>query len=203
MSRLMTLLCGLGAQLLAAHVAIAAPVQWTVASGGNGHYYEVVSMPGTSWDAARQEAEGMSLYGTQGHLATLTSSAENAFVTSLLTMAVTQQWFIGGAQLINSQEPMAAWAWLTGETWSYTNWNTPFQPDNHPFYADGEDALSMYSGTGPKRGFWNDAPMFSTVVPAGWEQVGGMVVEYSVPESGSLTLALVALLGGVVSRRSV
>lgn len=197
MKKLTSLLCCIAAPLLANHTASAAPVQWA----GNGHYYEVVSLPGSSWVAARDQAAGMSFNGIQGHLATLTSAAENAFVTSLLTTAATQQWFIGGIQPPNTPGPADAWGWITGETWSYTNWNSPFQPDNHPFYPEGEDALSMYSGNGASRGRWNDTSMTSTFVPAQWEQVGGMVVEYTVPEPGTFALALPAILAGLAFRR--
>lgn len=201
MNRLTGLLCCIGTQFLASHAALAAPVLWDVAAGGNGHYYEVVSLSATSWATARDQAAGMSFNGAQGHLATLTSGAENAFVTSLLTTTVTQQWFIGGAQTTGAPEPLGGWGWITGEVWSYTNWNSPLQPDNHPFYPEGENALSMYSGNAANRGRWNDTSMTSTVVPTGWEQVGGMVVEYTVPEPGSFALALPALLAGLALRR--
>lgn len=197
MKKLTSLLCCAAAQIFASQAALAAPVQWA----GNGHYYEVVTLPGSSWVAARDQAATMSFNGTQGHLATLTSAAENAFVTSLLTTSATQQWFIGGIQPPNTPGASDAWGWITGEAWSYTNWNSPFQPDNHPFYPEGEDALSMYSGNGASRGRWNDTSMTSTFVPPQWEQVGGMVVEYTVPEPGTFALALPAILAGLAFRR--
>ena len=53
----------------------AAPVQWA----GNGHFYEVVSAPGSlSWEAASAAAVARG-----GTLATLTSQAENDFVFAL------------------------------------------------------------------------------------------------------------------------
>jgi hypothetical protein len=201
MNKLSSLLCCIGAQILTINAAIAAPVQWSVGAGGNGHYYEVVNLPGSSWAAARDQAAGMSFNGAQGHLATLTSGTENAFVTSLLTASASLQWFIGGAQPAGSIEPLGSWSWITGEAWAYTNWNAPLQPDNHPFYPEGENALSMYSGSTAKRGQWNDTSMTSTVVPASWEQVGGMVVEYNVPEPGSLALTLPAILAALAFRR--
>lgn len=197
MNKWTSLLGAIGAQLLASHAALAAPVQWS----GNGHYYEVVALPGSSWAAAQTQAAGMSFNGAQGHLATLTSAEENAFVTSLLTSSAVLQWFIGGAQAAGAATPDSAWSWITGEAWSYTNWNSPWQPDNHPFYAEGEDALSMYSGNDARRGRWNDTSMTATFVPPTWEQVGGMIVEYHVPEPGTLALALPALLAGLACRR--
>lgn len=191
------LLCCIAVPCLASPAAMAAPVQWA----GNGHYYEVVSLPGSSWIDARDQAAGMSFHGAQGHLATLTSASENAFVTSLLTNSAVLQWFIGGLQPPGSVEPTGSWSWITGEAWAYTNWNSPLQPDNNGFYPEGENALSMYSGNTFKRGTWNDTSMTSNFVPAAWEQVGGMVVEYSIPEPSSLALVLPAVLAGFAWRR--
>src|SRR5262249_15632204 len=54
-------------------------VQWRVADGGNGHYYQAVSTPGgITWEAAQAAAVGMG-----GYLATITSAAENAFAFNL------------------------------------------------------------------------------------------------------------------------
>src|SRR5436190_21444639 len=51
------------------------PVQWTTAAGGNGHYYQVVSVTnGISWQQARNAAASMG-----GYLATVTSAEENDF----------------------------------------------------------------------------------------------------------------------------
>ena len=61
-------------------------VQWTTASGGNGHYYELV-LPADpsenySWTQANAAASSMTDNGSQGYLATVTSAAENAFLAS-------------------------------------------------------------------------------------------------------------------------
>jgi hypothetical protein len=58
---------------LAAASASALPIQWTVGSGGNDHYYDAVSAPaGISWSQALVAA-----FSAGGYLATITSSAEN------------------------------------------------------------------------------------------------------------------------------
>lgn len=50
---------------------------------GNGHYYQFVS-GGNSWGTAKYRADTMRLYGMRGYLATITSQAENDFITNKL-----------------------------------------------------------------------------------------------------------------------
>src|SRR5262245_30465917 len=58
----------------------AAPVQWSVTNGGNGHFYDVVYVPGgITWSEANARVQVM---GGGWHLATVTSQAENAFIFS-------------------------------------------------------------------------------------------------------------------------
>ena len=55
-------------------------VQWSVWDGGNGHFYEAVAVPaGITWTEASEAANAAG-----GHLATITSEAENSFVFSLV-----------------------------------------------------------------------------------------------------------------------
>lgn len=49
----------------------------------NGHFY-FPSTSNTSWTAAKANAEASSLFGLQGYLATVTSQAENSFISVLL-----------------------------------------------------------------------------------------------------------------------
>ena len=96
-------------------------VQWRVADGGNGHWYSrVEATESWNWHESNCRALG-------GHLATVTSSAEQAFVGTL--NAVSNTW-IGGYQIPNSCEPGCGWAWVTGEMWSYQNWDS-WAPDNY------------------------------------------------------------------------
>src|SRR5512140_1650056 len=102
-------------------------VQWSPASGGNGHFYMAVQIPnGIDWYTAESQAVSLG-----GHLATITSAAENDFVFSMIATD-TRFWvtvgsgtrgpWLGGYQIPGSQEPAAGWAWVTGEPFSYQNW---------------------------------------------------------------------------------
>ena len=81
--------------------AWAVPIQWTVESGGNGHWYEFrsVDLYGPHhWEAARIEAEAAG-----GYLATITSAAENSFFTNQVVVPFTRRGcfcveYLGGYQ---------------------------------------------------------------------------------------------------------
>ena len=77
-----------------------APVQWTTASGGNGHYYQDVPIPtsGMTWVQAEQAAAAMSYNGLPGHLVTITSQAENNFVTTHMPGGTINAAYLGGYQ---------------------------------------------------------------------------------------------------------
>ena len=133
--------------LVATHAssASAALTQWRVDQGGNGHFYEVVSVASPiGWDAARVEAETRG-----GHLATLTSAAENDFVGALV-QANGRNAFLGGFQIDPSAPANVGWAWVTGETWSYTNWAAG-EPNDQG--SPSEWVLEMWSNRQ-----WNDVP---------------------------------------------
>lgn len=127
------------------------PVQWTVAQGGNGHFYEVVSAPdGITWAAASQAATNRG-----GYLATITSAAENAFVFNLADQDPTV-WYsgygpwLGGIQPAGSAEPAGGWSWITGEPFTYQNW-APAQPNNN----QNEDRI-QFGGEADRSSRWND-----------------------------------------------
>lgn len=63
-----------------AAVAAAAPIQWSVSSGGNGHYYELVSSASAplTWADANLAAQTRVFMGVNGYLASISSPAENA-----------------------------------------------------------------------------------------------------------------------------
>ena len=64
----------------------AAPVQWRVEDGGNGHWYNRVDIPtGLTWDQAKTDVETRSYGGVQGHLMTTTSQEEANLWETLYT----------------------------------------------------------------------------------------------------------------------
>lgn len=147
----------------------------------NGHYYEHVAVT-ISWDDAKIAAENRYYLGARGHLATITSAAESAFVASNFPSYA----FIGGFQQPGTAEPHGGWQWVTGEPWAYTNWY-PGEPSD-TILNFGEDRLQIYPAIGGHpAGLWNDI----TGVPSAI----GYLVEYEPSGLPAPTNLLVAGLG--------
>jgi hypothetical protein len=138
-----------------ASVAPAVPdggVLWPV----NGHHYEVRAF-GTaiSWIEARDDAAN-----SGGHLVTITSEEEAAFVWSLVrgrrdAIPGGMGPWIGAYQPApeSSNEPAGGWAWVTGEPWSYVNWQ-PSEPND--YYQ--VEHWAHLSSKGGSEG-WNDVEL--------------------------------------------
>ena len=139
---------GVVASLAVGGAAVAADspaIEWKVSDGGNGHWYKLVIAPNTvSWNYADAAAALLS-----AHLATLTSANENAFV-----FAVANQpgaWGSAGPWLGAFRDSgTSAWHWVTGETWSWTNWLPP-NPDGPGYWN--ENRLSFATNYSSQ---WND-----------------------------------------------
>jgi len=187
--------------------ADAAPIVWSTASGGNGHSYEAIStQPNTiSWSQANADAQALG-----GYLATITSSAENNFVYSLIDSS--PYWYvldpdhsygpwIGGFQSPPVSDPTVNWTWVTGEPFSYSSWATG-EPNHYEGFA--EDYIQYFATDGPLMApTWND----DTDAPSGINFPESYVVEFNpspVPEPASLVLFAIGgfgLSGAAIVRR--
>jgi hypothetical protein len=125
-------------------------------SPGNGHYYQYVSNAAT-WPAAKADAESRVLTNNyRGHLATIQNASENDLVLSL--SPVVGGW-LGGLQPSGSVEPGEGWQWITGEPFSYVNWNSG-EPNNSG--ALNEESLNMLGTIHGTPAKWNDVSGTST-----------------------------------------
>lgn len=108
----------------------------------NGHRYTVFKNETASWEEAKAYCESLG-----GHLVSINTAEENAFVAGLLRNG---HYFIGGID-------NGGWHWVTGEPASFVNWSEG-EPNNLPGYGlDGQPYILMY---GPTSGFvvgkWDD-----------------------------------------------
>lgn len=138
-----------------------------------GNYYRYVSTTAT-YAAATTASSAATLFGVGGHIATITSSAENTYVRGL---AGTAQIWLGGSDTAVE----GVWRWNVGGTengvqfWQgggsgaggtlqnglYANWNGATQPDNG---GGNEDNLVMLN-----TGFWNDINGGNNAYVIEWE----------------------------------
>jgi Lectin C-type domain len=110
-------------------------IQWN----GNSHYYkrfdELITY--ITWNTARFKCEAL-----KGHLATITSADEEAFIVANIlepsgSSFFGMGYFIGGLS-VNDQ-----WQWVTGETWNFTNWDS-----NRPTGTAGAINIGLVRRTG-------------------------------------------------------
>jgi hypothetical protein len=152
--------------------AFSAPIQWTVASGGNGHWYDLTTTLAT-WTGADAQATAAG-----GYLATITSAAEDAFIMANFTG---RRW-IGLTDVVTE----GAYVWVTGEPFAYSNWR-PGEPNN----LGDEDYTEINLVAIPQG--WNDLPNAGP----GFQPTLG-IIEYNtdptVPEPATISLLGAGLL---------
>lgn len=114
-----------------------------VRNGANGHYYYLFES--NSWSEAKAWC---SIHG--GHLATLTSGAENKFVFDYMKSQEVNSAVFG----LSDEEEEGKWKWVTGESFDYSNWGEN-QPDGGTWenYGQFYEYINDYE--------WNDTSISS------------------------------------------
>ncbi|HUS34450.1 MAG TPA: Calx-beta domain-containing protein, partial [Verrucomicrobiae bacterium] len=97
------------------------------------HKYEIVMEGGLTWEQARLKAEEMSYEGVEGHLATITSAAEDELIESLRMEAGGPHLWVGGYQEPGETSTNGGWKWINNEgpipgsnesVTGYANWRS-------------------------------------------------------------------------------
>ncbi len=188
------------------------PLQWS----GNGHYYDIV-LGNSNWTTDLTNASLSEYSGVKGHLATITSLEENAFILNSFFHDTEFMVFIGGRDLGGlslspPSEDVGKWVWYDGpengiqfyqenssggtvtDPYNYANWalGQPNRSDIHYL------AMSLNTGSwyDTNNGGYTGAP----------KAVSGYIVEYStpVPVPGTIFLFVGGLMGlvGAKARQS-
>jgi hypothetical protein len=150
-----------------------------------GHYFEVYVANGIDWATANSSASGRTCNDAVGHLATITSSAEEAFVDkfrhdSVGNVLTQPQVWVGGFW------DAGVWRWVNNEGSfpaantgpAYSNWASD-EPNN--LGVEIYMALGRFDSGGPwVDGGWNNE---GTAL----DTIGGYIVEYDVPRPAACT----------------
>lgn len=209
-----------GATALALACAVASPVwaaptQWTVGAGANGHFYDLITgYSATGADAyanAFTNAQTRTFMGMQGYVVTITSAAENAFVST--TVAPNTRFVIGGSDSPSLGATLGIFRWIGGPEAGqefydratgailgrYNNWNVGGKEPNNWVNntlqgVPGAEPYMMGNWAGTTT--WNDSSFASNTISA-------YVIEYSsVPVPGTLLLGLAGFAAlGAINRR--
>jgi hypothetical protein len=175
------------------------PNPLTPVLGANGHYYEIVLVNPNlgvpiGWEEARLQASQRTYECVAGHLATITSEAEDILLEALRQTVVQQvgllpddvnhahEFWVGGFQTPGAAEPAGGWEWINNEGsipalpfgGYQSGVNAPETPfafwrPNEPNDCNGQENY-LAIGRAGSRG-WND----EGCTP---QQIWGYVVEY-------------------------
>lgn len=113
-----------------------------------GHRYQLFD-ESMSWTEAEAFCESVG-----GHLATITSTEEQARLEEILALGTKNSYWLGASDKNHD----GTWRWVTDEAFSYANWANN-QPDS---YLSTEDSLMVYREIDPMNkdnsgfGYWND-----------------------------------------------
>jgi hypothetical protein len=190
--------------VLTAGAASAAPIQWAVGDGGNGHYYEFfLNGSGLTNDQVEAQAESSTYLGLSGYLATITSQAEQDFLNTIWPGPGSVAGQFGGYSFYligaSDRDNEGTFIWIggpeEGQVLSYTNWSSG-EPNN----SGDEDFVTAW-WLDSAAGVWNDGGSRSSVAAAYLVEYSGPVSAVPLPAGLPLLLAGLGAFVGLRRRR--
>ena len=122
----------------------------------NGHYYYIYNSDmANDWNNAQVYCEKKG-----GYLATITSREEDSFVYSYLVDSGYGSALFG----LSDQDELDNWKWVTGEAYSYQNWES-----GEPNHQGGNEHYGMYYD-GFTDGKWNDGDGVNVPFICEWDK---------------------------------
>jgi len=104
-------------------VTVSAEVPTPAAQGDfDGRHYEIIAANNISWTTANAAAGAATYQGVNGHLATITSAAEDLFIESLrlsAELAIPETWVGGLTESESECSPVPGCGWM----WNQYGWN--------------------------------------------------------------------------------
>ncbi|MDF2234795.1 choice-of-anchor Q domain-containing protein [Albimonas sp. CAU 1670] len=118
-----------------------------------GHHYLAAFSLGETWREANARAVA---FGHGMHLASITSAAENRFVTDLIA-GLPVGVHIGALQARDASRPDEGWTWTSGERFSWNNWGAGEPNDGSAAGGTPERGAEIRRSTVDESGaVWND-----------------------------------------------
>ena len=194
-----TAMLSIAISLVSAAVSVAAPVQWTAASGGNGLYYERIDQTGLTFDQAKSAAAAKSYLGQPGHLAVFeTANYTNEFnfvYANVYSPGASSDrvYWVGASRAITTGGGAGEnWKWVDGTavpTSITSGWNIDF------FEGSVDEAANFFRPTSAT--LWD----YASSDPSNY--VNGYVVEYGpLPEPATLLAGSIGVFAIVGRRRA-
>ena len=161
----------------AAALVRAAPVQWPVSSGGNDHFYEFVAAQESSGPTPQTRGSGSTnVQRTERLPGDIDLGRRRQLRRYELRLPLYIEAWAGGIQTpFNNPSPADGWGWITGESWSFTDWAV-----GEPNDTGGPEYLLSIGGDLNQPQFqrkWNDDELGTNQ-----QLKTGYLVEYPVPE---------------------
>lgn len=131
------------------------PIQWKMASGGNGHWYQLSPRPVYGLDDAIGLAASTTWLGQPGYVVSILSEGEKDFLVDIFGSE--ELYLIG----YTDRDEEGIWSWVSGEPSGYEFWASG-EPNN--FNNEDYAVMNWQHEVQPEPqppGAWNDLPGFS------------------------------------------